>query len=271
MNHSPIVKFQSFSSGSCGNCYFLHVDSPDGRSGGILIDAGVSLRRLKQELLKNGFTYDDIDAVIITHDHWDHIHNLGPYCKRLLKPVWMTGRLRRSMATHWLTGQYLAPVARQLTDGDWSEIVPGTIRARYFTVPHDATQTVGYFIDLAGYRFAIMTDIGSMTEEALEYAEQASTVVIEANYDLDMLRSGPYPPELQDRICGGHGHLSNAECADAIRDFMHPELRNVFLCHLSEHNNTPGKALAATAPAVEDTAVRLLALPRQPASPLFLL
>jgi len=271
MSHSPIVKFQSFSSGSCGNCYFLHVDAPDGRRGGVLIDAGVSMRRLKQELMKNGFSYDDIDAVLITHDHMDHIHNLGPYCKRLLKPVWMTGLLRRSLATHWMTGPYLAPVVRKLNDEDWSEIVPGVVRARYFVVPHDATQTVGYFINLAGYSFAIMTDIGSMTEDAIDYAKQASSVVIEANYDLDMLRAGSYPPELQDRICGGHGHLSNEECADAIRDFLHPELRNIFLCHLSENNNTPSKALAATLPAVEGTAVRLLALPRQTASPLFIL
>ena len=268
MNNKTV--FQSLSSGSCGNCYFLHCDGENGGAG-ILIDAGVSMRRLKQELLRGGFSYDDIDAVLVTHDHMDHIHNLGPYCKRLLKPVWMTGTLRRSMATHWMTGQYLPPVARQLKDGDWSEIVPGRIRAKYFIVPHDATQTVGYCIDIDGYLFVIMTDIGRMTDEALGYASMASTVVIEANYDLDMLRSGPYPPALQDRICGGHGHLSNAECADAVRDFLHPGLENVFLCHLSEHNNTPRKAVDAVAPVLEGTGVRLLALPRQTASPVFIL
>lgn len=203
-----------------------------------MIDAGVSMRRLKQELTKNGFTYDDIDAVLITHDHMDHIHNLGPYCKRLLKPVWMTRKLRSSLATHWMTGEYLTPVVKQLQDGGWSEIVPGKVRARYFIVPHDATQTVGYCIDLHGYIFVIMTDIGRMTDEAIAYARQASTVVIESNYDLDMLRGGSYPIELQNRICSGFGHLSNEECADAIRDFLHPGLSNVFLCHLSENNNT---------------------------------
>ena len=271
MNHSPVVKFQSFSSGSCGNCYFLHVDAREGRSGGILIDAGVSMRRLKQELMRSGFGFDDIDAVLVTHDHWDHIHNLGSYCKRLLKPVWMTSALRRSMATHWATGPYLTPVVRQLDDDGWSEIVPGVIRAKYFAVPHDATQTVGYFMELDGYPFLIMTDAGSVTDEALGYCGQSSTVVIESNYDLDMLRSGPYPPELQDRICGGHGHLSNAECADAIADFLHPELRNVFLCHLSEHNNTPAKALETSSQVLRNSSVRLVALPRQSASPLFIL
>ena len=264
------IVFQSLSSGSCGNCYFLHIDGENGGAG-IIIDAGVSMRRMKMELLKNGFTYDDVDAVLVTHDHMDHIHNLGPYCKRLMKPVWMTRKLRGSLATHWMTGEYLGPVAKSLNDDGWSEIVPGRIRARHFIVPHDATQTVGYCIDLEGYIFVIMTDIGRMTEEALGYASQASTVVIEANYDLAMLRSGPYPIELQDRICGGHGHLSNAECAEAIRAFMHPGLENIFLCHLSEHNNTPRKATEACDPEIEGTGIRLLALPRQTASPMFIL
>ena len=116
-----------------------------------------------------------------------------------------------------------------------------------------------------------MTDAGAVTDGALGYCGQSSTVVIESNYDLDMLRSGPYPPELQDRICGGHGHLSNAECADAIADFLHPELRNVFLCHLSEHNNTPAKALETSSQVLRNSSVRLVALPRQSASPLFIL
>ena len=264
------IVFQSLSSGSCGNCYFLHIDGEKGGAG-IVIDAGVSMRRLKMELLKNGFTYDDIDAILVTHDHMDHIHNLGPYCKRLMKPVWMTQKLRGSLATHWMTGEYLGPVVKNLVNGGWSEIVPGRIRAHYFIVPHDATQTVGYCIDLEGYIFVIMTDIGRMTDEALGFASQASTVVIESNYDLDMLRGGQYPIELQDRICGGHGHLSNAECADAIKDFIHPGLENVFLCHLSEHNNTPRKAVEASLPSIEGTGVRLLALPRQTASPMFIL
>ena len=162
-------------------------------------------------------------------------------------------------------------MVKNLQDTDWSEIVPGKIRARHFIVPHDATQTVGYCIRLEDYVFVIMTDIGRMTDEALSYASLASTVVIEANYDLDMLRHGPYPLELQNRICGGNGHLSNAECADAIRDFIHPGLENVFLCHLSEHNNTPLKAVEACLPSVEGTGIRLLALPRQSASPMFIL
>ena len=264
MNNSQALRFQSFSSGSSGNCYYLGT-----YQGGILIDAGVGIRTLNTDLARIGLTFDHIAAVLVTHDHADHIRSLGSFCKRLQKPVWMTRTLGKALAIHWATGPYLGPVVRFLPDGGPAEIVPGRVYATPFIVPHDATQTVGYNIVFDGYRFVIMTDIGSMTEEALGYARQASTVVVEANYDPGMLRDGPYPKDLQDRIRSGHGHLSNDETAKAIRDFMHEGLRNVFLCHLSANNNTPELALAATRPAVEGTGVRLEALPRTSPSAFF--
>jgi len=102
--------------------------------------------------------------------------------------------------------------------------------------------------------------------------------VIESNYDLEMLRHGPYPKDLQDRICGGHGHLSNVECAQALREFVHPGLRNIFLCHLSEHNNTPELAYETNSSVLRacwaDSAScipRLCPLPRMTPSPMFVL
>ena len=156
-----------------------------------------------------------------------------------------------------------------LAEGKWNEIIAGRIRARAFVVPHDATQTVGYAILLDDFKFVIMTDIGRMTEEALNWARQADTVVIESNYDPEMLRLGPYPPDLQKRIRDGHGHLSNPECAEAIRAFRHDGLRHIFLCHLSEHNNTPDLAYNESLDAAADIA--LTPLPRMTASPLYIL
>ena len=264
MTNDSALRFQSFSSGSSGNCYYLGT-----YQGGILIDAGVGIRTLKTDLARIGLTYDHIAAVLVTHDHADHIRSLGSYCKRLGKPVWMTRTLSKALAIHWSTGQYLGPVLQVLPDEGPAEIVPGRVFATPFVVPHDATQTVGYNIEFDGCRFVIMTDVGAMTEEALGYAREASTVVVEANYDPVMLRNGSYPRELQDRIRGGHGHLSNGETAQAIRDFMHEGLRNVFLCHLSANNNTPELALEATRPAVEGTGVRIEALPRTSPSAFF--
>jgi len=267
------VKFKSFSSGSCGNCYFLGIfnDGPAGEGthceAGILIDAGVSPRRLKKLLQEEGMSFDDFSAMLITHDHLDHIRSLGSYCKYLQKPVWTTPTLIKALSGHFMTGTWLGGVKRKLDEG-WNDIVPGRIKARAFEVPHDATQTVGYAIMLDDYRFVIMTDVGAVPAEALDYARQADTVVIESNYDLEMLRHGPYPKDLQDRICQGHGHLSNAECAAAISIFAHDGLKNIFLCHLSEHNNTPELALGTTRPSVPE-GIRLEALPRQTPSELF--
>lgn len=261
-------RFKSLSSGSCGNCYFLGIFSEEGKCEcGILIDAGVSPRRLKKELLKDGLDMDSFECILITHDHLDHIRALGSYCKHVRKPVWTTRTLHNALARHTVTKDHILSYRKEL-NSSWNEIVPGRIRVKYFIVPHDAKQTVGYAIMLDEYKFVIMTDVGRITKEALELASQADTVVIESNYDDHMLLHGPYPKELQDRIRGGHGHLSNEECAAAIYEFEHEGLRNVFLCHLSEHNNTPELAHRCSRK-VLDPAIRLAPLPRSSASPLF--
>ena len=263
------VKFKSFSSGSCGNCYFIGLFSDEGQcEAGVLVDAGVSPRRVKKELALDGLCFDDFQAMLITHDHLDHVRSLGSHCKHVGKPVWTTPTLHKALARHTMTGEFLGG-CRHVMDEGWNEIVPGRIRARYFEVPHDATQTVGYAIQLDDYNFVIMTDLGRMTKQAMAFASQAHTVVIESNYDPYMLEHGPYPKELQDRIRDGHGHLSNGECSEAICSFRHESLKNVFMCHLSEHNNTPKLAMDSALNALGGRPdFRLAPLPRQTASPL---
>ena len=243
-----MLRFMSFSSGSNGNCYFLH----DGTSG-IIIDAGVSLRRLKKYLTERGFSFDSFQAILVTHDHLDHIRHLGSWCKRLGKPVYATAVLHEALSRHTFTRDWIAPCRRILNEGE-TVVDLGTGQdgpsVRYFVVPHDATQTVGYFIEWNDVGFFLMTDAGRVTTEALEYASGADAVVFESNYDMGMLIGGPYPHELKMRICKGNGHLSNDECAEAVRRFWHPGLKNIFLCHLSENNNTPALAFEATAEAL---------------------
>lgn len=276
-----MLKFLSLSSGSCGNCYFLS----DGKSG-LLIDAGVTVRRLKKTLMEHGLDTDSFQAVLVTHDHLDHIRHLGSYCKHLKKPVYATSVLHGALANHTFTRDYIADYRSVLPDGDPLRIclrkdVPEAELplVSHFIVPHDATQTVGYFIEWNGVNFFLMTDAGRATDEAIEYARKADTVVIESNYDPGMLIGGPYPHDLKMRICQGNGHLSNDECASAIRRFWHPGLKNLFLCHLSENNNTPSLAFASAAEALRSIRVtpsakditNLQTLPRTHASQLFLL
>lgn len=264
-----LMRFMSLSSGSCGNCYYLGTDK-----GGIVIDAGVSLRRLKKVLQEYDLTFDSFSAVLVTHDHLDHIRHLGSFCKRLGKPVYTTETIHGALARHTFTAPTIAPCRRILAEGEWNEVAG--MKVRYFVVPHDATQTVGYAIEADGRRFVIMTDVGRMTDEAVEFARGADTVVVESNYDMDMLMGGPYTYELKMRIVQGCGHLSNDECASAIKRFWHPGLRNIFLCHLSENNNTHDLAYRCSEEALREIGVEkgtlaLRCLPRQYPSPLYTL
>lgn len=246
------VKFQSFSSGSCGNCYFLGVEEDGVWTDAVLVDAGVSLRAVKKELTREHIPLDCVRAILVTHDHMDHIRSLGSYCKYLKLPVWATRELHAAMAHHTYTLEHLSAVRHHLEPDAWNPVIPGVLETRYFVVPHDATQTVGYGIRVGGLNFVIMTDLGRMTGEAMAYASHAAVVVLESNYDREMLLGGPYPHDLKMRICQGNGHLSNDECADAVRRFYHRELTHLFLCHLSENNNTPELAVKATSDALAD-------------------
>lgn len=264
-----MVKFMSFSSGSCGNCYFLGTDDK-----GLLIDAGISLRRLKQGLESAGLTFGSFENILVTHDHFDHIRHLGSYCRKLKKNVYSTSAIHTAIARYTWSAEEISPYRKMIDETSWNEIDGFMVKS--FVVPHDAVQTVGYAIHFPEHKFVIMTDIGRMTDEAVSYAREADTVVIESNYDMDMLMSGSYTYELKMRIVQGCGHLSNGECADAIRHFMHPDLRHIFLCHLSENNNTPDLAYSSAASAIESSCAgqkrpSLHCLPRMRPSECFIL
>ncbi len=263
-----MVRFMSLSSGSCGNCYFLGTESD-----GILIDAGVSIRYLKKGLEEKGLGLDSFSAILVTHDHLDHIRNLGSYCKRLKRPIFATQKLHGVLARHSFTADHIGPWRVDLEEEKWNNVCGFMVR--YFVVPHDATQTVGFAIMVDDYKFVIMTDIGRMTDEAVAFAAQADTVVVESNYDIDMLMGGDYPHELKMRIVAGDGHLSNDQCASAIVRFLHKGLKNIFLCHLSENNNTPSLALNCAFEAInancDDFAPELHCMPRSCPSELYYL
>lgn len=269
------ILFKSMSSGSCGNCYYLGLESPEGKHKGLIIDAGVSLRRLKRTLVENGISLSDISCLAITHDHLDHIRSLGSFCKKLDIDIWATAQLHKALSHHFITGQeYETASKKALQPGQWHSILDGEALIRYFEVPHDATQTVGFAIQLAGHNYVHITDCGALTEEALDLCRQAHTVVLESNYDTRMLIEGPYTEELKRRILNGNGHMSNSDCARAIKNFAHEGLKNLFLCHLSENNNTPQLAYLSAREALEEagmSGVRLQALPRTHCSELIYL
>jgi len=264
------MRFISFSSGSCGNCYLLL-----GPSSGIMIDAGVGIRRVKKELEAIGLGLDSISAILVTHDHGDHIRSLGSFCKRITPPVWTSERIHQALGYHPFTRDWVGACRQVLEPGVWNPVT-ADFDVRFFVVPHDATQCVGYAIRQGEELFVLMTDLGHVTPEAMKWASLAQTVVVESNYDIEMLMGGSYPQELKNRISHGIGHLSNNACAQAICQFMHPGLRNIFLCHLSGNNNTPelayNSALAALESiGIEKGSIALRVLRRGEASPLLTL
>lgn len=242
------VKFLSLSSGSSGNCYYLS----DGEVS-ILIDAGVSLRAMKSRLGEHSIQIQDIDAVLVTHDHLDHIRHLGSFIHKYSRPVYATSRLCGALKSHTFTAGTVDACLRVCEYG--RDTVFKGIVFRPLQVPHDATDTVGYYLEFSGQKILVLTDAGRVTDEAADFARKANHIVVESNYDMDMLMRGNYTRELKERIMGGRGHLSNDDCASFIRRIWHKDIRNIFLCHLSENNNTPSAAYKAASDALASMGV----------------
>lgn len=263
-----MVKFFSLSSGSNGNCYFIGNEET-----ALLIDAGIGPRTVKKRLAEYGIPIESIELILVTHDHIDHIKSLGVLVDRYKIPVYATERLHGALDRHSCTRDRLSGCVRKTVPG-----TPSTYKGVHFTpfiVPHDATETVGYFIDFYGAKFTFLTDIGGMTDEVIAYSKKARTLIFESNYDLDMLMRGSYSPDLKVRIMKGSGHLSNEQAASAIKRIYHKELENIFLCHLSENNNTPELAYNEIAKGLSEIGVeagvdvQLACLPRREVSQLY--
>ncbi len=263
-----MVKFFSLSSGSNGNCYYIGNEET-----GLLIDAGIGPRTIKKRLLEHGVSMDQVHFLLVTHDHIDHIKGVGMVAQKFYKPVYATEKLHASLDNHPCTRCRLSGCVRKTVAGEPSTYNGVTFIP--FIVPHDATETVGYFIDFYGVKFTFLTDLGAVTDDVIKYCRMSQVVIFESNYDLDMLLGGSYTPELKVRIVQGHGHLSNEQAASAVKRFYHKGLTHLFLCHLSENNNTPATAQNCMARALRSIGVEpgkdieLVCLPRRSVSDLY--
>ena len=216
-------------SGSSGNAEFIGTPA-----GGILIDCGVSARRLTLALERCGVPAEAVQGIFITHDHSDHVAGLRVFAKKYGIPV------------------YAQPITRQcLYDGKYLEpeqecsVLTGTvecagIRVTPFATSHDTAQSCGYRMELPdGRSCAVCTDLGYVSEAVSAALTGCDLVLLEANYDKEMLRTGPYPGYLKLRIASEVGHLSNADCAEAAVSLLQSGTTRLILGHLSQHNNLP--------------------------------
>lgn len=239
-----------FASGSSGNCLLVTEQHT-----GLLIDAGISMRRIQQAIAQVGLGWQDIGGVLITHEHSDHILGLPMLAKRAALPVFAP----HTVASR-LLGKYpeLADSLVTVPVGEAFSAAGFSVRA--FHTPHDTDESVGYRVEGTGV-FAISTDMGHVTEEVEAGLFGADAALIEANHDLQMLADGPYPFPLKRRILSERGHLSNADCALLARRLAENGTRRIILGHLSRENNRPELAMTTVAAALEGLDAELLCAP----------
>lgn len=252
-----ILKFLSVSSGSCGNCYYLGTENC-----AILIDAGIPVRTIQKVLKENGLAFDKIFGLLVTHDHTDHIRSAGSIGELYHIPVYATKEVHAGMQRNYGMQKKLTNTSRRNLERDVEVVIPGTdFRVTPFTVPHDSTDNVGYYIEVGSgektIRFCLATDVGHITPDIRHYLSKADHIVIESNHDVDMLMNGSYPGHLKSRVRGEGGHLSNQECGELIHDIYHPGIRHLFLCHLSQENNDPDLAYKTVSNVLTSEGVRV--------------
>ena len=236
-----MLKFISLGSSSSGNCYYLATDNTQ-----ILIDAGISVKPLRNDLKERGVMLTDIDAVFITHDHADHIKAVGHLAHDYHLPIYATEEVHRGINRNYCVTTKLTPEHTRLIQKSQTVEI-GDLRVTAFSVPHDSSDCVGYRVETNEEIFLVITDIGHATELIQQEVSEANYIVLESNHDVDMLMMGPYPSYLKGRIRSGRGHISNADSAKLIAEHASPALRRVWLCHLSEENNHPELAYKAVA------------------------
>lgn len=228
-----MLNFISFGSGSCGNCYYIYTEEY-----GILIDIGIGIRKLKKYFHDYGLNIKNVRYVLITHDHADHVKAVGSFSNGLNVPVYATKEVHDGIKGNYCVRKKVdAANIRVIEKG--KDIYLDDFKISSFHVPHDSRDNIGFKITYGDVNFCLMTDIGHVTDEMAGVISEADYLVIEANHDEEMLRTGPYSEYLKKRVSGGNGHLSNRLCAHYIVNNATSRLSHVWLCHLSQENNHP--------------------------------
>jgi phosphoribosyl 1,2-cyclic phosphodiesterase len=222
-------------SGSQGNA--VVIEAAERR---LLVDAGFSAREIKRRLACVGLTFDDLHAIVLTHEHFDHVRGLERLCRKRPIPVYATAGTVGGLTLR----PEVAALVRCCRSGVPFEAAGFIVEL--FTIPHDAREPVGVVVEDpgGGGRVGLVADIGCRSRLAWARLAGVHALILEANHDLEMLRNGPYPWPLKQRVAGRHGHLSNREAAEGLSELAHQGLSHVVLYHLSQVNNLPSLAAA---------------------------
>lgn len=228
------LRFSPLFSGSSGNAVYVGCDTTH-----LLVDAGMSGARIIQGLQGIGVHPGDLTAILVTHEHIDHIRGVGVLSRKFDLPVYATPGTWMAMSDKLGS---IAEKNRRTFDPEVNFFL-GDIDVLGFPTPHDAAEPCGYAFEQSGARFALATDIGCVREGWFKYVEGADAVLLESNYDPDMLQAGPYPYDLKKRILSRRGHLSNDDAGETAARLVRSGARQIVLGHLSKENNFPELAL----------------------------
>ena len=238
------MRFTSIASGSSGNCTYIGSDNTH-----ILIDAGVSKKRIEEGLNGLDLTLSDIDAIFVTHEHVDHIAALHTILKKFDIPIYATNGtikgIRSSDKKSEMINSQFIPVQVD------REVAVGDMILNPMTISHDANEPCGYRVYCDGKKIGVATDLGCYTDYTVDCLRGCDALLLEANHDVRMLQTGPYPYQLKRRILGDMGHLSNEKSGELLCKLLHDNIKGIFLGHLSKENNLPELAFETVRVEVE--------------------
>ena len=240
------MKLCPLCSGSSGNATYIEAGSAR-----ILIDAGLSCKRITELLAKIGVDPRTLSAILITHEHVDHVRGVNILSKKYDLPVYANAE------TWSMLKEPLCDVAAKnvcVFESDRDFYLAGA-RILPFSVPHDAIHAVGYTLSAEGHKVGVCTDLGHADARILSILAGCDLLLFEANHDVDMLMAGSYPYQLKKRILSGSGHMNNDDCGKALVKLHETGVKNVILGHLSRENNYPELALIAVRAALEEAGV----------------
>ncbi|MDO4479396.1 MAG: MBL fold metallo-hydrolase [Lachnospiraceae bacterium] len=224
------MRLCSIASGSSGNCIYVGSDHSQ-----ILIDAGISGKRIENGLNELELKTGDINGILVTHEHSDHIRGIGVLARRYGIPIYATAGTRAAMENMTALGK-ISPELFRTVKAD-EDFTIGDLTVKPFAISHDAAEPVGYRIENGGRSTAVATDMGQYDDYIVKCLQGLDVLLLESNHDVRMLEAGRYPYYLKKRILGDHGHLSNETAGQLLCRLLHDDIRQVFLGHLSQENN----------------------------------